>query len=448
MAGGTWNKQDKVRPGVYINFTSETQKGLSVGSRGVVAICEPMSWGPVGKVMEVTAGADTTSFCGYPAYMPQARFLQEIFKGSDRTKSPTKVLLYRPSASSAVQATVTEGQMTATALYPGVRGNDITIVVTEQADAEGTFDVQTVLDGVVVDTQTAKKVEELKANAWVTFSGTGALTETAGAKLATGADGTVEAAAYTTFLQTIEAYDFDVLIYDGDDSTVQAAMVNFVERIANTQGRYTQLVAYGLKVPDSRFVINVCSDIKGISFADGTTLTGKQLCWWVGGAEAGANYNESLTYAKYLDAVSVTPAMTNDQIIAALQAGKFVVFAENGTVKVDSDINSLTTFTADISKSYQKNRVIRTLHTIANDLYAQFSKSFIGVVDNNATGRDLFKAVIVGYLLEMQANNAIQNFVPEDVDVLPGDEIDGVVINLRVQPVDAAEKLYITLTVA
>ena len=65
MAGGTWTKQDKVRPGVYINFTSESQRGLSIGSRGVVAICEPMSWGPVGKVMEVEAGADTTPFCGF-----------------------------------------------------------------------------------------------------------------------------------------------------------------------------------------------------------------------------------------------------------------------------------------------------------------------------------------------------------------------------------------------
>ena len=33
MAGGTWTKQDKVRPGVYINFTSESQRGLSIGSR-------------------------------------------------------------------------------------------------------------------------------------------------------------------------------------------------------------------------------------------------------------------------------------------------------------------------------------------------------------------------------------------------------------------------------
>ena len=45
MAGGTWQTQNKVRPGVYINFQSEGGLGLSVGNRGVVTICEPMSWG-------------------------------------------------------------------------------------------------------------------------------------------------------------------------------------------------------------------------------------------------------------------------------------------------------------------------------------------------------------------------------------------------------------------
>ena len=47
MAGGTWDTQNKVRPGVYIRFTSGQGMSLTVGDRGTVAICEPMSWGPV-----------------------------------------------------------------------------------------------------------------------------------------------------------------------------------------------------------------------------------------------------------------------------------------------------------------------------------------------------------------------------------------------------------------
>ena len=449
MAGGTWTEQNKVLPGVYINFTSQQKQGLSIGTRGKVAICEPMSWGAVGQVVTVEAGADTTPFCGYPIYHPKAQFLNEIFKGTNRTDAPTTVYLYRPAADSAVQATATQGTLTATALYPGVRGNDIAIIITEDADAGGTFQVETVVDGVVVDVQTAKTVQELKANSWVTFSGTGALTETAGVSLTKGADGTVQNAAYTTFLTNIEPYDFDILIYDGEDQTTQTAMANFVQRLANTQGKYTQLVAYGMKTPpDSRFVINVSDDTTAVKLTDGTVLKKGQICWWVGGAQAGAKYNEALTYAKYPAAESTAPALTNDQMIAAVSAGEFVIVGGNDGVKVVQDINSLVNYTADISEPYHKNRVIRTLSTIANDVYEQFSANFIGVVDNNETGRNLFKGVIVGYLLEMQANNAIQNFEPDEVTITAGEDIDSIKIDLLVQPVDAVEKIYMTIKVA
>ena len=449
MAGGAWTRQDKVRPGVYINFTSQTSLGLSIGARGTVAICEPMSWGPVGQVMKVAAGADTTPYCGYPVYAPQAKFLSEIFKGTNRTDPPTMVLLYRPAASSSQQATVTEGSLTATALYPGARGNDITVVVTEDPDNEGTFTVQTVVDGVVEDTQTAQTVQDLAANDWVTFSGTGALTETAGAPLENGADGTVQAAAYATFLDAIEPYDFDVLIYDGTDATTQTAMVSFVERLASTQGKYSQLVLYAPTTPpDSYYVIPVSGENTSVTLTDGTVISGGQLCWWVGGAEAGAAYNESLTYAVYPDAETVTPAATNDEIIQAIQGGQLILTSGETGVKIEQDINSLTTFTADLSSPYHKNRVIRTIHTIANDIYRQFSANFIGVVDNNEEGRSLFKKVIVGYLLEMQAANGIQNFDADDVTVSAGDTIDSIVIDLLIQPVDAVEKIYVTITVA
>ena len=62
MAGGIWSTQNKVLPGVYIRFQSTSGANLTVGERGTVAICEPMSWGPVGQVMTVEAGADIIMF--------------------------------------------------------------------------------------------------------------------------------------------------------------------------------------------------------------------------------------------------------------------------------------------------------------------------------------------------------------------------------------------------
>lgn len=442
MGAGTWTSQNKVLPGVYIRFTSTQGLGLTVGERGTVAICEPMSWGPVGTVQTVEAGADTTPYCGYPITDPNALFLQQIFLGTNRTNGASKVLLYRPTATSSAQATVTSGVLTATALYPGTRGNDITIIVTEEVDGD-TFTVSTVVDGNVVDEQTGiVNVSDLTANDWVTWSGTGAVTATAGSPLTGGNNGTVEAAAYSTFLTAIEPYKFDVLIYDGTDPTVQTAMTSFIQSQNEENGQYCQLVGANFTNPDSRYVINVMSPA---TLNTGTELTMQQVCWWVGGAEAGAMYNESLTNATYPNAVSTT-LMTNSQNIAAVNGGQLVLSADNGRVYVLQDINSLVTYTTDITEVYRYNRTMRLANTIANDLYQQFSTNYLGIVNNNAQGRAMFQATIVGYLLDIQNNQGIQNFEASDVTVEPGEAINAIVVTLAIQPVGSVEKVYITIS--
>ena len=270
MAGGTWETQNKVRPGVYINFKTDQAETLAIGERGVVAICEPLSWGPVGQIQAVAAGADTTPFVGYDITEQQARFLREIFKGTNRTGGPREVLLYRPPASS----------LTATAKYPGKRGNDITIVITALTEPEDAFNVQTVVGGVIRDAQQAKQVSDLAANGWVTWSGEGAVTATTASALTGGQDGTVQTAAYSSFLTALEPYQFDVLIYDGEESAVLTAFQSFVERMVEDEGKYCQLVTAEMASPDSRFVIN---NISGAVMDDGTTFTPQQVCWWLGG---------------------------------------------------------------------------------------------------------------------------------------------------------------------
>lgn len=445
MAGGIWNTQSKTRPGVYIRFKSEETSGLNAGERGVVTICEPLSWGPAGQVMEIAAGADTTPFTGYPMTAEQNRFLTELFKGSGRTQGPNKVLLYRPTASGVVQAAATIGPLTATAKYFGVRGNDISVAVSALVEPETGFRVATMVDGEAVDQQTVQTIADLKGNDWVSFSGDGAPEANTGVRLTGGADGTVQSAAYSAYLSVIEPYRFDVMVYDGTDSTVQAAMTAFIRRIAEENGQYAQLVAAELTDPDSQYVINVCG---GVTLAGGTVLAPQQATWWVGGAQAGAKYNESLTYAAYPGAVAASPMMTGSQYAEALNAGKFVFFGENGTVKVEQDVNSLITFTQDAGKAFRKNRVMRLCSTIANDIYAQFSANFIGVVNNNEAGRSRFKAAIVGYLLDIQANEGIQDFSADDVEVLPGDGIDAILVNIALHVVDAVEKIYMTVEVS
>ncbi|MDE7261883.1 MAG: phage tail sheath family protein, partial [Oscillospiraceae bacterium] len=402
MAGGNWTAQNKVRPGIYINFSSKGTRNLTPGSRGTLAGVKALSWGPVGKIMAIDASEDLTPYIGYGVTTPQASFLREALKGTDVTSAPTKILLYRPAAADSVAASASlsgeSGGVTVTALYPGVRGNDISIVSAESVDEEGTFTVTTLVDGIQVDQQTAKTGKDLIPNAWVRFSGDAALTATAGVTLSGGADGTVSPQVYADFLTALEPYSFDVLVYDGTDSAVRDAFISFVQRISAQEGRYSQLVTTGAENADSRFVIN---NLCGVVLEDGRSLTPQDTVWWLAGAEAGAQYYQSLSYAVYPGAADVLQRMTGSQIEAGILAGDIVLSEEFGKVRIETDINTLTTFTQDIGEVFKKNRTMRSCNNLANDIYREFSQNYLGKVSNNEEGRGLFKAAILSYLLDM-----------------------------------------------
>ena len=145
--------------------------------------------------------------------------------------------------------------------------------------------------------------------------------------------------------------------------------------------------------------------------------------------------------------MDVTTKLTNSGYEQAIQAGQLVLWADDGAVKVEYDINSLVTYTPDITDVYHYNRTMRLVNTIANDIYKQFSDGYIGAVNNNEQGRMMFKTAIVGYLLSIQANNGIQNFEADDVEVLPGEAVDAVLVNLAIQVVGSINKIYVTLEV-
>lgn len=445
-AGGTWTVQNKVRPGIYFKFRSKNQQNLTVGDRGKVTICEPMSWGPVGKVMEIAAGEDLTPYTGYDITDAHNRFASMIFSGSNRTAAPTKLLLYRPAAADSAKATGTIAPLTATAKYPGSRGNDIVVIVTALTSPEGSFQVSTVVDSVVKDQQTGKTVADLTGNDWVDFSGTGALATNVGTQLSGGKDGEVNSAAYSTYLTNIEPYNFDSMLYDGEDATVKTAMETFIKRVNTEVGRFSQLVEANATNPDTRFIVNVCS---GLVMNDGTTLTPKEAVWWVGGALSGATYANDLTNAAVPNAVDISPKMTHNQYVDAINAGKFVFNADDGTVRVEYDINSLVTYTSEIGEVYRYNRTMRLCNTISNDLYKQFAQSYVGIVDNTEDGRRQYKSAIVKYLDQIQASGGIQNFNGEtDVIVEAGEAKDAVLITLAIETVGSTNKIYITLDVA
>ena len=188
---------------------------------------------------------------------------------------------------------------------------------------------------------------------------------------------------------------------------------------------------------------------QGVVLSDGAALTVAETTAWVAGATAGASITTSNTGMKYVGAVDVTPRKTKSEMETAVKAGEFILKTDSAqNVTVVYDINSLTTVTPEKGKMFTKNRVIRTIDNIANDIATIFESNYVGKVNNNEDGRALLKAALVDYFNTLQNMSAIQNFETDDITVTAGADSDAVVVSAAVQPVDSVEKIYIMVNLS
>lgn len=553
MAGGTWIDQNKVRPGVYINYSSSPATLASMGERGVVCIGKQLSWGKGDEFIVIEDPNDCFEKLGYDQLSDELIWLRQLLVGTNRTDGASKLLIWRLGCTGDAAATATQaetvvaakagtvvgnltceavtagaagnklsiqivednghfnvtvlnngeattggtftgvdnvsdltdtslvkftgsgalsatpdgaaqqftggvdafsGSLTVTANCKGLRGNDISVIVTADPDNNESrciFYVQTLVDGSLVDSQTLKAeastvaLSGLVDNAWVSFTSTGNAFATS-ITLTGGADGTVSANAYSDFLAAAELKTWNVIAYGGSDAVVKSAITSFVKRLSNDEGKKVQACLWNYPSADNECVISVAP--QHITDLSNHTFTDEEMVCWVAGSTAGASVSQSLTYAAHPDAISINPVLTSSQQIDAINAGQFAFIEEFGSIKNIQDNNTFTTFAPTKGKAFRKNRVIRVIFGLANDIYRVFAQYYVGNTNNDETGRSLLKAEILELLYRYQGNSAVQNVIADDVTVSPGVDSDAVVIECYVQPVDSIEKIYINITIS
>lgn len=441
MAGGTWLSQNKVRPGAYINFKAVPKSKMTVGDRGIVAIGLPLSWGKEGALIEVLSSdmldGSSKKKVGFTAFDSESKLLAGALNYC------YKALVYRMNVGG-VKASATLGNLTVTAKYAGTFGNKILVSVVDNDNT--TFDVITYVDGAVVDNQLVATIRELKNSDYVDFSGKGELTASAGTSLTNGTDGTVtESTAYPAMFSLLKMARWQTLACTSSETTIKANVQNFIKTMRDNEGRYVQAVVADYDGADYEGIINSVSG----AVIDEVTFTKEDFTCIVAGMTAGANVNESNTAKEIVGATSIIGELDDSGIKEALKNGKFVLStSSSGKIKVEQDINSLHTYTSDRNYNFSKNRVIRTLDEIGTSTKITWEDSYMGKVDNNAIGRGIFKSDLIAYGKEMQRINAIQEFAgADDISIAQGDDLDSVLVEWNVKPVDSMEKLYMTVNV-
>lgn len=435
LGGGTFLTQNKILPGAYINFVSVAKASATLSDRGIATIPLDMDWGPENQVVTVELAdflKNSQKIFGYAYTAEKLKPMREIFKHAKT------VYFFRLNASG-----VKAANTFATAKYPGTRGNDLRTVITENEKSElesKLYDVATFLGTVQVDLQTGiKAMADLKPNDYVDWITSASISLTASLPLKNGTNGTVEDAAYQTYLDKMEAYNFNAMGCPSNKSTIAELFAAFCKRMRDDVGKKFQVVCFR-NLADYEGVVSVKNTIVG-------QTDDPALIPWATGVVAGTAVNKSATNMDYDGEYSVDTDYTQTELENGIREGSFMFHQVDEKVVVLEDINSFISITDEKSSDFSSNQTIRVLDQIANDIAVLFGKKYIGKVPNDASGRVSLWNDIVKHHMELQNIRAIENFNPDNVTVVQGDTKKAVVVTDYVTPVNAMVQLYMTVYV-
>lgn len=441
---GTFTAQNKVRPGAYVNVVGDgvVSETSNVGTL-LLFSDQQLDWGPTGTVT-LTASSDFKKLLGVGLTDPKLAALNEALKDAETVKFV--------NLNGGTKANATADPFEVTAKYPGTRGNDITFTIEADPGDNTKATVKTILGTEVVaeDSVVWSGLTAYTGNDYVDVKPKADAAAknftTASVKLTGGTTTTVDMATAMTEAMDNEEFAVATTGGIGTESNAHSLLAQGIKRLRENEGLKVRGV-----VPFSSPVNyeGVSQVANGYVLGDGTVISPTLAAARFAGMSANADEVTSLTYANINDAVAASPKLDDEATKKALTAGKIVFTTRRGgSVVVEQDINSLTSFSSKKPNSWAKNRVLRVMDTVAQYCEDTFEDSFIGTQTNNAAGRDLYKANIVSYLADEEAEGAIEGFDPTtDIAVAQGADKDSVVVDLTITPTDSMEKLYMTITV-
>lgn len=433
LGGGGFTTENKDLPGAYINFVSAASASAALSERGTATMPLELDWGVEGEVFEVTNEdfqKRSMKIFGYSADNTKMKSLFDLFMGA------STLYAYRLNGGGKKAENTF-----ATALYGGIRGNDLKIVIQKNVDDATLFDVMTYLGTVLVDSQTVANAAALMANDYVTFKSAATLAVTASTPLTGGTNGTADGAAHQAYLDKVESYSYNIMGVVVTDDTTKKLYASFAKRLRDEMGIKFQLVLYRLAA-DYMGVISVENKVTDADCSEAS------LVYWVTGAEAGCAVNKSCQNKKYDGSFTIDTAYTQNQLKAAKKAGKFILHKVNSDVRVLEDINTMVTTSDTCGDVFKDNQTIRVIDQIGNDDAIMFNTKYLGEVPNDGAGRISLWSDLKKIREDLQIIRAIENFTDKDVTVTQGNTKKSVRVTSTINVVNAMGQLYMTVVVA
>lgn len=401
------------RPGVTVELIAKAKERV-VPKSGVVLVPYQAEWGAPDELVKLGS---------YEERMAQT------FGKADTVELAAEggatVLAYRMTNGTAAKAAYEQANaVRIEALYPGLLGNDLRVVIVASTSEPGKKELQ--VKGPLqtekfsfadADELVAKTSQSLYVR--VKKLGDAAIAVAFEANLTGGTSGTaaLSAADSSKLFMAVSGADFDAMYLPFDDASVQAAAKQFMSDRRKLGKKLSTLVIGGKAADDenmekhversvaqnARYVVN-CA-IAG-QHNNGNTYGSLQWAAWVAGMIAATPAHESLT-AVVVPLKKALKDWGHTDILQALSSGTLVATRDGEVYVIESAVNTLAVLGAHEREDYGKIRVSMTLDQIVNDINA-VGKKYKGKLGNNDLGGAVFVSAVNAYLTVREQQGAIE----------------------------------------
>ena len=456
--------EKKARPGVYFRYENYGSPPIAGVDDGKCAAVFRSNWGPVGQAVVLEKSEDIAKAFGDGGQSGTTAVPMEQFKGGARLVYAIRLGSGGTRGIYSIEDSEGNVVIQLTLKYPGSRALAVTIRPTlddenksELLIVEGTEQ----LEKLTFDT-TKNSVDALMDAFSAQGSDYFALTKTGESanplktvdqdEITGGTDPTANVNAYSAAFEVLEAYRWNVLSIDTEDTAVQMMMQLFLNRIYKAGKFCMGVIGEPVSVDfETRLRhASAYNDYQMVYVGNGfVDISGKVYEGWLAAARiagliAGTPSNESITHLAITGATDLTEALTNNQYESAINGGMltFSVSAAN-TVWVEQGINTLVLPGTKEDLGWKKVKRVKVRFELFQRLNDTV-ETLIGRINNDPDGRMTVVQVSNGVCQTMVSERKLLAGAHVEVDPDNAPEGDSAWFVVYADDIDALEKLYYT----
>lgn len=396
--------ETKVRPGVYRRYTTENLQTVVGADDGTVAVLTQADWGPLGEGREIKSLTELEEFYGnsehvkktaFRALMAGANALRVIRLGEGgtqgsyevKTTAETPVLLVtlktkfvsNKAYKITIQTTLADSGQKEFIVYDG------TMVVERMPFIAGESEIDNLIEAIK---RYSTIFEATKAT-----GATGSLPTIIQAAITVGTNPTIAVTDYTAALSVLEAYRFNVLCVDSNDTAVHTIVQGFVSRMKAAGALFLAVVGepksvwFRTRIENAAAFDDECIVyVGGSAYEDETLVDGYEAAAIVAGMIAATPSNDSIVHATVNGMTDIGETLTDAQHIQAIQHG-CVMFSQalDGSVWVESGVTTLIHPNVNQDDGWKKIRRVKVRQE-AMDRIDRTLDPLTGRLDNDDDG--------------------------------------------------------------